>query len=69
VEMVAQRLTNSEIAKQMFVSTGTVKSYMNRVFPKLGMQSRGQLATLVASRTGVAAAGAEAPRADPGAPW
>lgn len=50
VALVAKRLTNDEIARQLFVSTPTVKSHLNRVFPKLGVRGRAQLAALVASR-------------------
>jgi DNA-binding CsgD family transcriptional regulator len=51
VALVAQHLTNPEIAQRMFVSTATVKSHLNGVFSKLGVQGRHQLAKLAASKT------------------
>ncbi|MGO9659494.1 MAG: response regulator transcription factor [Acidimicrobiales bacterium] len=37
-------MTNAEIAQRLFVSTVTVKSHLNRIFAKLGVSGRGQLA-------------------------
>jgi DNA-binding NarL/FixJ family response regulator len=39
-------LTNGQIAQKLFVSTGTVKSHLTRVFDKLGVTDRRQLAEL-----------------------
>jgi DNA-binding CsgD family transcriptional regulator len=44
VSLVAKHLSNSEIAGQLFVSTVTVKSHLTRVFAKLGVADRHQLA-------------------------
>ncbi len=46
VSLVAQGLTNAEIAKQLFISVPTVKSHLNRVFDKLHLANRSQLAVL-----------------------
>jgi len=42
--MAAQGLTNREIGQQLYLSHRTVGSDLYRVFPKLGIGSRGQLA-------------------------
>ena len=34
-QLMAQHLTNKEIAKQLFLSEGTVKQYMNQIYSKL----------------------------------
>jgi len=44
--LAGQRLSNVEIAERLFVSTTTVKSHLNRVFSKLGVRSRAQLAVV-----------------------
>jgi len=46
VSLVAKRLSNAEIAGQLFVSTPTVKSHLTRVFAKLGVADRHQLAQI-----------------------
>ncbi len=46
VALVGQHLSNAEIAERLFVSTTTVKSHLNRVFAKLGVRNRGQLAAV-----------------------
>ena len=48
--LVGQHLSNGEIAERLFVSTTTVKSHLNRVFAKLGLSSRAQLAAAVHGR-------------------
>ncbi len=42
--LVGRHLTNAEIAERLFISVPTVKSHLNRVFAKLGIKNRGQLA-------------------------
>ncbi|MEV0984687.1 MULTISPECIES: response regulator transcription factor [unclassified Brevibacterium] len=46
-ECVAAGMTNGEIAAQLFVSLPTVKTHVARVFDKLGVTNRVQLAILV----------------------
>ncbi len=43
VALVAQGLTNSEIARQLSLSAHTVKNYVFRIFEKLGVSSRVEL--------------------------
>jgi DNA-binding CsgD family transcriptional regulator len=42
--MAAEGLTNREIGQKLFLSHRTVGSHLYRLFPKLGISSRGQLA-------------------------
>jgi DNA-binding NarL/FixJ family response regulator len=54
VQMVVQGLTNGVIAERLYLSRRTVESHLYRVFPKLGVTSRAQLASVVAHRPGIA---------------
>jgi DNA-binding NarL/FixJ family response regulator len=40
VDLVATGYTNKEIAKQMFLTEGTVKSYIHNVLTKFGLKNR-----------------------------
>jgi DNA-binding NarL/FixJ family response regulator len=38
--------TNPQIAARLYVTSGTVKTHLSRVFAKLGVRSRAELASL-----------------------
>lgn len=38
VELMSERLTNKEIAVQMFLSEGTIKQYINQIYSKLHIE-------------------------------
>jgi DNA-binding CsgD family transcriptional regulator len=44
VDLVAQGLTNPQIAAKLLIETSTVKTHLHHVFTKLGVTSRAQLA-------------------------
>ncbi|MDO5423656.1 MAG: response regulator transcription factor [Eubacteriales bacterium] len=44
ITLVAQGLSNREIAGRMFLSEGTVRNYLSNVLEKLGLRDRTQLA-------------------------
>jgi DNA-binding CsgD family transcriptional regulator len=50
-QLAAAGLTNQEIGQSLYLSPRTVSSHLYRIFPKLGIASRGQLHTALASRT------------------
>lgn len=52
VRLVALGLRNAEVAKRLFISEQTVKSHLNNVFQKLGVQDRVEL-TVYAIRNGI----------------
>jgi DNA-binding NarL/FixJ family response regulator len=41
--MAADGLTNREIGEKLFLSHRTIGTHLHRVYPKLGVTSRGQL--------------------------
>ena len=44
---VSRGLTNKEAAAELFVSVKTIDSHLQRIYPKLFVRSRGELAVLV----------------------
>lgn len=44
IELVAEGLSNKEIAEQLFLSEGTVRNYISLILEKLGLRDRTQLA-------------------------
>ncbi len=53
--LIAEGLTNSEIAERLVVSAATVKSHVNHIFAKIGARDRAQ-AVVYAFANGIAAA-------------
>ena len=51
VSLVAEGLTNPQIAERLFVAPGTVKVHVSHVFTKLGLSTRSELAAAAARRT------------------
>jgi DNA-binding CsgD family transcriptional regulator len=52
VDLVAQGLTNPQIARRMVVTRGTVKVHLGHIFTKLAVGSRSELTALAVRRTG-----------------
>ena len=68
-ELVAERLTNPEIAERLFISLSTVKTHLSHIYSKLGMTSRKQLAAEVRRRGEQPSAnGSRPPRGSAGRP-
>jgi DNA-binding CsgD family transcriptional regulator len=45
---IAERMRNREIGAALFMSIGTVEAHLTRIYRKLDIRSRGELARLVA---------------------
>jgi len=50
-ELVADGLTNRQIGARLFLSEKTIETHLTRVFQKLGLRSRAQVAAQVARRS------------------
>jgi DNA-binding CsgD family transcriptional regulator len=50
VRLVATGATNREVGGQLFLSPHTVNAHLRRIFAKLGIRSRVELAHLTAQR-------------------
>ena len=50
-DLVARAYSNKEIAEQLCMSHRTVGSHLYRIFPKLGLRSRVELARVVIERS------------------
>jgi DNA-binding NarL/FixJ family response regulator len=49
-QLAAQGLTNQVIGQRLYISHRTVGSHLYRIFPKLGISSRGQLSAALQDR-------------------
>jgi predicted ATPase/DNA-binding CsgD family transcriptional regulator len=52
VQLVAEGLSNPEIGERLFISRRTVQTHLSRVFAKLQVSGRAELAALVSRRVG-----------------
>ena len=50
VDLVAEGLTNPQIAERLFMGRATVKTHLEHVFTKLGVHTRAELAAQAARR-------------------
>jgi DNA-binding CsgD family transcriptional regulator len=50
-QLAAQGLSNRDIAQRLYVSHRTIGTHLYRIFPKLGITSRGELSSALSART------------------
>jgi DNA-binding CsgD family transcriptional regulator len=60
-DLVSRGLTNREIARDLFLSEKTVESHLSRIFAKLGVSSRAELAATIARGDAVSTLADEPP--------
>jgi DNA-binding CsgD family transcriptional regulator len=49
--MAADGLSNREIAERLFLSPRTITTHLYRIYPKVGVKSRGELARALRTPT------------------
>lgn len=54
IELVRQAKANKEIAFELHLTEGTIKEYLNRIFRKLGVKNRTELAVWAVGQPGAA---------------